>query len=187
PMAASLAAGLAIATGAWFAVAARRGGHPEPPLRFEIGPPPGAQFFRVPNRGGIALSSDGLMLAFTALRDCQLRLWILPLQSSVARELPATEGAHLPFWSPDNRSLAFFAGNQLKRIDVDGGRLQVLADVVSPQGGTWSSHDTILYAPAYRGLFRIPASGGRPEPVTMLDAGRSEATQGAPRFLAGGK
>src|SRR5439155_21099601 len=94
PMAASLAAGLAIATGAWFAVASRRGGHLEPPLRFEIGPPPGAQFFRVPNRGGIALSSDGLMLAFTALRDRQLRLWILPLQSSVARELPATEGAH---------------------------------------------------------------------------------------------
>jgi hypothetical protein len=100
--------------------------------------------------------------------------------------LPATEGAHLPFWSPDNRSLAFFAGNQLKRIDVDGGRLQVLADAVSPQGGTWSGNDTILYAPDYFGLFRIPASGGRPMAVTMLDRGRGEGTQVSPRFLADG-
>ena len=38
-----------------------------------------------------------------------------------ARVLPGTEDATFPFWSPDSRSVGFFADTKLKKIRVDGG------------------------------------------------------------------
>ena len=38
-----------------------------------------------------------------------------------ARALPDTEGAAMPFWSPDSRQLGFFAQGQLKTIAIAGG------------------------------------------------------------------
>ncbi len=35
-----------------------------------------------------------------------------------AQMLTGTDGATFPFWSPDSRSLAFFADNKLKTIDL---------------------------------------------------------------------
>ena len=156
-------------------------------LRLRIAPPTGVEFLRAPNRGGMALSPDGQLLAFTGSRDGQLRLWIQPLNSSTARELPGTDRAHLPFWSPDSRSVAFFADGKLKRIDADGGRLQTLADATVPQGGTWSSGGIILFSPTYESIYRIDAAGGSPVPVTMLDRTMQETERVAPQFLDDGK
>ena len=56
-------------------------------------------------------------------------------------------GASLPFWSPDGRSLGFSVNNQLKRIDLDGGLVQTLANVGTGPGGTWGPDGVILFAP----------------------------------------
>ena len=37
------------------------------------------------------------------------------------RRSPGTEGAILPFWSPDGRYIGFFADKKLKRVEVSGG------------------------------------------------------------------
>ena len=79
-----------------------------------------------------SISPDGTMVAFAAYADGRLRLWVREFAADAPRNLPGTDGAHLPFWSPDSRSIGFFADNWLKRIDLDGGAVQVLAQPFDP-------------------------------------------------------
>jgi hypothetical protein len=89
------------------------------------------------------------------------QLWVRPLDSSSARPLAGSEGGQYLFWSPDGRSVGFFANGKLKRTEIDGGQPQSLADVLTPAGGTWNADGTILYVPASRGnTFRVSATGG---------------------------
>src|SRR5204863_7811453 len=173
---AAFAAGMLLATAVTAYVLHQPSRTAEEPLRLKIAAPPGVEFLRAPNRGGLALSPDGHLVAFTGLRDGQIRLWIQPLDSSSARELPGSEHAHLPFWSPDSRSLGFFAEGKLKRIDADGGRLQTLAAAPVPQGGTWNRDGVILFSPDYDVIYKIPATGGTPVLVRAEDASRQETS-----------
>ena len=74
-------------------------------------------------------------------------LWVRDLSSLEARLLPGTDGANLPFWSPDSRSLGFFANGKLKKTDAAGGRLLTLCDAPNGRGGTWNKDDVIVFAP----------------------------------------
>jgi hypothetical protein len=79
----------------------------------------------------LALSPDGRRLAFVAARRRGAsQLWIRPLDGVQAQPLPGTAGASFPFWSPDSRSIAFFAGGELKKIDTTGGVPQVLCNLM---------------------------------------------------------
>ena len=66
--------------------------------------------------------------------------------------------------------MGFFAGGQLKRLDLGGGAPQTVAPAPSARGGTWNADGVILFAPTPVGpLVRVPASGGSPVAVTTLD------------------
>ena len=110
---------------------------------------------------------------FSALRNGRTQLHLRSLDVDTAEPLNSTEEAILPFWSPDGRSIGFFANNQLKRIDLDGGLVQTLTRGVGlPQGGTWGPGGVILFSGLQTGqLFRIPASGGEPVAVTKMNSG----------------
>ena len=54
-----------------------------------------------------------------------------------------------PFWSPDSRSVGFFADGKLKRIDIDGGSVQTLANASGGTGGAWNRDGVILFAIAW--------------------------------------
>jgi len=138
----------------------------------------------------ITISPDGRHLAFPATGpDGRMVLWVRPLDSLIARPLPGTEGAHFPFWSPDSRSLGFFALGKLKRIDVAGGPPQALCDVsVLARGGTWSPDGVIVFATSIAaGLHRVAAAGAAPELATTLDASRQETYHRYPHFLPDGR
>jgi Tol biopolymer transport system component len=90
-----------------------------------------------------------------------------------AQALAGTEGASYPFWSPDSRSLGFFAEGKLKRIDI-GGSPQTLADAAQGRGGTWTPDAGIVFSPTGSGpLLRVPSSGGATTPVTKLLPGQT--------------
>ncbi|MBI3666800.1 MAG: serine/threonine-protein kinase, partial [Acidobacteria bacterium] len=136
----------------------------------------------------IAVSPDGRRLAFTATDAFgKTQLWVRPLDSLSAQPLPGTEGASYPFWSPDSRFLGFFAAGKLKKIEASGGPPQTLCNAPVPRGGAWGSDGVIVFAPSFTPLFRVSAAGGEPQPVTSLDASRSEVAHRWPQFLPDGK
>ena len=102
------------------------------------------------------------------------------------RALPGTEGAIFPFWSPDGRSIAFFADRKLKRIDLVGDTVQEIADAPIGRGGAWTTDGSILFAPTATGaLYRVAASGGQPVAFTTLGPGQNDHR--APVILPGGR
>jgi len=119
----------------------------------------------------MALSPDGRQIVFAAAGDGVSRLWVRPLDATTAQPLAGTEGATFPFWSPDSRSIGFFADDKLKRIDLGGGTPRALAPVVAGRGGTWNADGIIVFTPNTTGpLFRIAASGG--EAVAVATANK---------------
>jgi eukaryotic-like serine/threonine-protein kinase len=131
-----------------------------------------------------ALSPDGRQLAFVTSADGRPRLWVRALDKMGAQPLVGTDGARYPFWSPDSRSIGFFDGQKLKRIDLAGGLAQAITNAVG-RGGTWNADGVILFAPIGPGpLFRITASGGEAVAVTKLD---KQVSHRFPQFLPGGR
>ncbi len=135
---------------------------------------------------GFALSPDGRQIVFVASGDGASRLWVRSLGATTAQPLAGTEGAHTPFWSPDARSLGFFASGALKRLDLAGGTAHTLSPATSPGGGTWNADGAILFAPAGSGpLMRVSATGGEVTAVTSL--GPQEQAHRFPQFLPDGR
>jgi Tol biopolymer transport system component len=152
-------------------------------MRLEIVTPPSGQplYF--------ALSPDGRSIAFAAadLSSAPDRLYLRALDTTDAQPIAGIEEARLPFWSPDSRSIGFFASRKLYRIDIAGGPAQALASATNPFGGAWNADGTILFAPDSQSpLFRVPAEGGEAVPATTLDAPR-QATHRHPAFLPDGR
>jgi serine/threonine-protein kinase len=120
----------------------------------------------------VALSADGSRLVFTA-RDAEglAHLYTRRLDQAVAVKLPGTDGARVPFLSPDGHWVGFFAGGKVKRIAVGGGSPVVLCDATDLLGASWGEDGTIIAAlnPTNR-LWRIPETGGAPRAVFDMSA-----------------
>ncbi|MGC2170244.1 MAG: protein kinase [Candidatus Sulfotelmatobacter sp.] len=180
-------AGVAGAAAIAFAVGfVLRAPAPAHPLRVSILAP--EQHFFDPL--SIALSPDGTKLAFVAsATGGEPQLWVRPLDSTAAQPLAGTDDASFPFWSPNSRSLGFFAEGKLRVTDASGGAVQTLADAPDARGGSWSADGTILFTPeGLSAMYSIPAAGGTPARTTGAD--KAEPTVGSPRwpeFLPDGK
>jgi serine/threonine protein kinase/Tol biopolymer transport system component len=138
--------------------------------------------------GPPVLSPDGASIAFAATgADGKTALWVRLMNSLEAHMLPGTEGAIFPFWSPDSRSLGFFADTKLKTIDLNGGSAQVVSDAQLGRGGAWGPGGVILFSPSPQApLMRVSASGGTPAPITKVD-GAQFTSHRWPFFLPDGK
>ena len=137
--------------------------------------------------GPAAVSPDETRLAFTAIdQNGLVKLWTRSLKANDATAVPGTEGAAAPFWSPDGRSLGFFAGGKLKTVELSGGNLQVLADSSSPDPAAWAPDGTILFRPASSSpLFRVSAAGSQAVPFGPLAA--NDYSDESPAILPDGK
>jgi serine/threonine-protein kinase len=136
-----------------------------------------------PNIGGsdVAISPDGTRLAFVS--GTPTKLFSRRVDQPKARELPGTEGASLPFFSPDGQWVGFYAGGKLNKISVEGGAVVPLGDIAVLAGASWGEDGSIFLSEA--GLLRIPAGGGTPETIAAPASG--EIALNFPQILPGGK
>jgi len=137
--------------------------------------------------GPPAISPDGAHIIFSAKNEGKDQLYVRALSDLSIRPLPGTDNGRFPFWSPDSRSVAFFAEGKLKRLDVSGGMPVAICDASNPRGGSWGSTSIIVFAPSYNSsLLQVPTAGGTPTEVLKLDSPKY-STYRWPWFLPDGK
>jgi Tol biopolymer transport system component len=157
-------------------------------VRFEVAESDKMKFFY---GGAMAVSPDGRWMVFPATgEDGVNRYWIRSLETVEARPLAGTETAFVPAaWSADSRYVLFTALNaqQLKRVDIQGGPPQTLADLSQINGAASNQNGVILVGLAQpsQPLFRVPAAGGTAVPATALAKG--EIGHKFPQFLPDGR
>jgi len=164
---------LAVAAGAGIVWARRTPSDSLPEVLFDVTSPPTREV------EAVALSPDGKTLAFAATFEGRTQLWLRPIDTALARPLAGTDGARMPFWSPDSRSVAFSAADgKLKRIDVDSGTVLTIPGVQGAAvGGAWNRDGVILFGTSptpNNPLFRVADTGGEPVAIasTLWEAGR---------------
>jgi Tol biopolymer transport system component len=159
-----------------------------PVVRFSVPAPENATFSPTYAVSPLpAVSPDGQRITFAArIHDGRPQLWVRPLDSVSAQPLAGTSDASFPFWSPDGKSIGFFAKGKLNRIDANGGPVLTLADASIAGGGSWSSAGVIVFAPNTTGVLRkLSAAGG-----AVTDAAgfsRAETSHRWPWFLPDGR
>jgi len=185
PVTAALAAIAALA--GWGVSTLHQPSASERVLRLEIDPPAGTHFSFGTAEGTPTISPDGNTLAFIAAGSGKSGLWIRSLTTGEARLIPDAESASFPFWSPDSKSLGFFSGGAIKRVELSGGAPQTICQIAGSRDGSWSDDGQILFDVNRSTLFRVPATGGNPTPVTTLDSSQTERSHGSPQWLPNGR
>jgi Tol biopolymer transport system component len=180
PWALAAAAVVFAASTAWLVLQPK----PQPNLvRFPVPPPENTELLY---GGEMSLSPDGRMLAFVAETEHHPVLWLRPLASLTAHPVPGTDGASLPFWSPDSQEIGFEADGKLEKISAAGGTPQTLCDVSELRGATWNRDGVILFS-GDESLYRVPDTGGTPTLVLAPDSARHETGYQLPQFLPDGR
>lgn len=139
------------------------------------------------NGSSVIISPDGTRLVFVAsVAGGRPKLFSKRLDQPNVTDLPGTEGASGPFFSPEGQWVGFSANNKLNKISVTGGEVVPLVDVAYFAGGSWSEDGKIIVGRAMKeGMARISSSGGAPTTLTELASG--ESFHGSPQILPGGK
>ncbi|HYB93770.1 MAG TPA: hypothetical protein VEC39_02275 [Vicinamibacterales bacterium] len=135
---------------------------------------------------GLSLAPDGRKLVYPALYRGQVSLWLHDLRTGSARQLPDTDGAAAPFWSPDGRRVGFFAHHRLRMFDEPTERASDIVEVRSGRGAAWNGAGDLVYASAAGGLM-VRDAGGSIKPLTTLDATHGEQSHTWPAFLPDGR
>jgi len=136
-----------------------------------------------------ALSADGEMLAFVSPDEKTNvpMLYVQRLGAPTATELPGTEDASFPFWSPDDAYVGYFAKSRLLKVAASGGSPQTLASVSVARGGTWGTKNVIVYSPDPQGgMWRVNANGTGAAPLSATLFTSGEQSHRWPVFLPDG-
>jgi Tol biopolymer transport system component len=130
----------------------------------------------------VTLSPGGSRLLYIS----KGKLFTRKLDQQQAMELAGSDGAAAPFFSPDGKWVAFFAGGKLKKMPVDGGVPVYLCDAPAGYGGRWGQDGNLIISRrAFGALERISSNGGEPTALTTLLSG--ETYHHWPHLLPGGR
>jgi eukaryotic-like serine/threonine-protein kinase len=136
-------------------------------IAFDVAPLAESSFVPTSGPPGVpqlALTPDGQALAAViTLSDGRQVLATRALAERDLRILNGTEGALFPFWSPDARSIAFFAQGELKVVSAAGGVPRALCRAEGVHGGTWGKRGLLIAATgedALVALLLVPPTGG---------------------------
>ncbi len=161
---------------------------PTQAVRFEVGPAEKMTFI---DQAAMAVSPDGRWMVFPATgADGAISYYLRSLDGVEVRALPGTAGgtASPAAWSYDSRWVLFsnnLGASKLKKVDIEGGPPQTIADFPGNLGGAGWNSDGVIIAGTGGPILRVAASGGQTTPITALAAG--ETAHRWPQFLPDGK
>ena len=172
----------AIAAAGTFLWRSRTSESTPPTLRMDFGLPPSTRIEN-PDTQIVAISRDGQRVAYTVIREGVSRLWVRRTDRFTATPLAGTEGAVMPFFSPDGQWIGFWADNTLKKTAVSAGAPLTICAVPFIRGATWGPGDNIYFSPTTAsGIWKVSASGGKPVPITRPDISRDENSHRWPQI-----
>ncbi|TDI41486.1 MAG: hypothetical protein E2P02_14940 [Acidobacteria bacterium] len=135
-------------------------------------------------------SPNGQNIVFHSHRTGNREIWVMPVGGGPARQLTDGKATNtdswLPAWSPDGREIAFSSSGSgdvsIYIMPSDGGKArQVTKRPDQDWYPDWSPDGEWLVFTTEDRLWRVPAAGGNPEPLTEAGWG------GAPRWSRDGK
>ncbi len=136
----------------------------------------------------LAIAPDGKHFVYLAGDAANPQLYLRSLDRLDATLMAGTDGASDPFFSDDGQWVAFYTAGRIRKVSIFGGGSQDVCDVEGfMRGGTWSGTSDIFFGHLNRGIFRVPAAGGTPAEVTLLDTSKGEISHRFPQALPGGK
>jgi eukaryotic-like serine/threonine-protein kinase len=138
-----------------------------------------------PARTAFALSPDGMTLVFSAVRGNRRALYVRSLDRTEAVPLEGTAGGEHPFFSPDGQWVAYWADGAIRKVPVSGGPSVTITEAVVLFGASWGDDDRIVFSGG-AGLMEVPASGGAPAVLTVVNAANGEVSHRLPHVLPGG-
>ena len=157
-----------------------------PPVRLDVDLGADVSLPALSYGSNVVISPDGTRLVYVSGTPAKLFTRRLN-QPGATTELPGTQGAYFPFFSPDGQSVGFVVGAKLNKISVEGGAVVPLGTIHAFAGARWGEDGSILVTDAFRkeSLLRFPAGGGPPESVAEL--GNGEVALAFPQLLPRGK
>lgn len=114
------------------------------------------------------ISPDGSMIAYVS-GDESHQIAIHSLKTgNLLRAYPRTEGAQLPFWSPDSKFVGFAAGRYLRKLAAEAGTVSNICTLPTRMflGGTWSANGKLIYFDVFnypKDIYVVHAGGGAPQ------------------------
>jgi serine/threonine protein kinase/Tol biopolymer transport system component len=151
------------------------------PARFEIVAATGETLI---DPWSLTISPDGRRIAWVVVDGAHRSIHLRELDGLETLQLPATDGASNPAFSPDGQSIAFYADGKLRRFDLGDRRSIDLCDAIDGAGISWGRDGTIVFNAGWiSALSRVSAEGGSPEPVTRLDEQDGEIGHWFPHLL----
>ena len=185
-----LALGLALGAGGifWLSQLFPQGGAPSDPMRISLELDGWIVEEPVGFGTSMAMSPLGRTIAYlarSATGETVLRLRHLDRLKSVTLE--GTEGAELPFFSPDGTQVGFFDGGIIKRVSINGGDPSIVATLERPIpfAANWGADEQIIFAEEGSALKTVSVRSGVVEPLTELDESRSEYSHRYPHHVVG--
>ena len=119
--------------------------------------------------GHSRLAPDGSRLAY--FRDGHLFVYALETATSTdLGNVPPAAGNG--FWSPDGRTIGYWAESSLRTVPVSGGVPFTVCKVPASgqiEGALWQDDGTIQFIVWRDSLYRVPATGGTPALVAAID------------------
>ena len=152
--------------------------------RFSIVLPP-RQELAADSTESVVLSPDGKHLAYVAAENGVSHLFVRRLDQFTSVDIPDSEGATFPFFSPNGDWVAFFSQGKLKKAPSDGGNPALICELPTFFGGTWTPQDVIVVAVPSYGLATVPATGGALQKVPMVS--KERVYPEGPAWLPGGE
>ena len=156
---------------------------PSPTVRFALQPPPG-----VLHISNVALADDASFVVYTGSTDKDTSLFVHRFDDGTVQPVRGTSGARWPFLSPDGKWVGFFRAGRIQKVSLAGGDALTLCEANGGPGAVWLPDGRIIFAGSWlSGLFSVSAEGGKPTPLTTLDASKGEKGHWWPARLPDGR